>query len=248
MVDGPQNNLRVGIVIQARMQSTRLPGKVLRSLPIGSGKPLLKCITDEIINWPMLGKVVVATSLNSENDSIEKFCNSERITCFRGSEEDVLSRFWKVIEVEKFDVIVRLTSDNPFLDVALLEKTIEYHLVEKTDYTKTVGLPLGMNFEIVSAQALCGLKSKTLETEDLEHVTLFLQKNDEYKKSIFRPILEDLGHLRLTVDYPSDFLIASQLFSLLRDGERPGIKFIKRIFNTDPWIFEINRTNEQKRF
>lgn len=246
MEDGQQNSMRVGAIIQARMQSTRLPGKILMGLPLGSDKPLIKWITDELRKSNSITKVVVATSENEENDTLEEFCLQENLSCFRGSEEDVLSRFINITEKEGFDVVIRLTADNPFLDINLLEKTLQYHLSEKNDYTKSEGLPLGMNFEIISGTALCSIKSKPLDSDEREHVTLYVRRNSEFKQSLFKPADRDLGGLRLTVDYPSDFLVASQLLGLLRKNERPSLNFISRVSGTYPWLFDINTQNEQK--
>lgn len=231
------------------MRSTRLPGKILLPIPLNNGKPLLNWIIDELKLSKLDKEIIVATSKNEENDVLEAFCIQNKIQCFRGDEDDVLSRFNKIIEKKNFDCVVRLTADNPFIDISILEKTVCCHFESGNDYTKTDALPLGMNFEVVSTTALKGLKEQIITESDREHVTLFIRNNDKYKKGIYKPLVSDeLKDLRLTIDYPSDFTLASAILSQHHtQNVDKGIKLIERMYKEYKWLFESNASNIQKR-
>ena len=246
---GQLNKVKVGFIIQARMNSSRLPNKVLMNIPPGSGKPIIQWIADELKKSKFAGKTIIATSVNSENDPIVEYCRSNNIGCFRGDEENVLSRFFEIEKKEHFDVIVRLTGDNPIVDVSILDMTIQFHLENNYDYTKTEGLPLGMNFEIVSSSAILDMQNQVLSNNDKEHVTLFIKNNDFYKKGVYIPVSNSsVSGLRLTIDYPSDLQVVSALLSLVnKNNEKEfGLPLVEKAFKESPWIFEGNSDNIQK--
>ena len=247
MVDGLLNK-KVAFIIQARMQSTRLPGKILMPLPWGGSVPLLARIIQTLKTSNTNHNIIVATSTNQENNLLETFCKENDVNCFRGSEEDVLSRFTEIIKTNDYDVIVRLTADNPFIDAEILDFAISEHLKSEADYSSTAGLPLGMNLEIISKVALLTLHSLVLSVDDKEHVTLFLKKSGLYKLNIIEGFLmKSYESLRLTVDYPSDYLVASAIFDVhLKTGIRVGLELVDYCIKNYPWIFESNQNNLQK--
>ena len=249
MEDGLLNKTKVGFIIQARMGSTRLPDKVLVPVPPKRGKPVIEWISENLKLSRFKGQVVVASSEGSENDVLERFCIAKNINCFRGDENNVLSRFVHLAEVKGFDVMVRLTGDNPILDVNFLDQTIQHHLDEQNDYTYTKGLPIGMNLEVVSAKPLLELQKKELTKLEREHVTLHIRENGDYKQSCLSFGEEGFPFekLRLTMDYPSDFTLLSTVLSYLPENDLPDIELIKRIWKEDAWIFESNQGNFQKR-
>lgn len=239
--------MKVIAIIQARMESERLPGKVLLSLPNAYGQPLLKWITDSIESSEIVDKCIVATSVNTENDQIEEFCSKNNLQCFRGDEEDVLSRFITITKTEEADVVIRLTGDNPILDISILNQVINEHLDSNLDYTVTLGLPLGMNFEIISGQAFLSINEESTQDEK-EHVTLYFKNRDKFaKRSI--SVNEDikLDKLRVTVDYPEDYLVVSHLLSKLKKDELPSFAHVKRVFDETPWVFQANSGMIQKK-
>jgi len=247
MEAGRLNNIKVAFIIQARMKSTRLPGKILLPLPFNTGKPVIKWIIDEVKLSAYKGEVIVATSKNLENDILSNYCEKNSINCYRGNEENVLSRFTEVVKKDAFDVIVRLTSDNPLVDISWLDKTITYHLENDNDYTKTEGLPLGMNYEIISPSALLILETFNTSDYDREHVTPFIRNNDRFKKDVFKPNINDhLKHIRVTVDYPSDYLLLSAILSVGISEKLKGVDLVEKVLLDFPWIFEVNNANIQK--
>lgn len=165
-----------GIIIQARMGSTRLPGKVL--MKIGD-KPLLAHIFDRLsaLQTPEC-KFVVATSVNEENDAIEEFCREKGVTCFRGSEDNVLERYWLCAQEYGFDDIVRLTADNPFIDIEELDRLIRMHRELGVDYSYSdTELPEGLGAEIFSREALKISMEKAYKENHFEHVDDYILEN-----------------------------------------------------------------------
>lgn len=248
MVDG-QLNKRVVFIIQARMKSTRLPGKVLLPIPINNGKPLIQWIIDEARNSKYCDALFVATSKSEENNILEEYCNNHNINCIRGDEEDVLSRFILIIKDSEYTDVIRLTADNPILDTASLDEAVEYHLKWMNDYTNTQGLPLGMNFEIVKKTALLNSVAYPLDQQEKEHVTLFIKRNNKFKKGTYSfSFAEWVSRLRLTIDYATDYLVLSAVLGFsLQKNESPSISLILELFKSYPWIFETNSSNIQKR-
>lgn len=244
-----QLNKKVAFIIQARMKSTRLPGKILLPIPLGNGKPLLSWIIDELKNSRYKGKIIIATSGELENDVLASFCNLNNIDCFRGEEENVLSRFVEVAKQDKYDCIVRLTADNPIIDIAVLDDTIATHFADNNDYTKTEGLPIGMNFEVISSEALLDIENHPISDAEKEHVTLFIKNNGRYKIGIYCPVINPkLKELRLTIDYASDYSLLSTILTQYDvKTDLKGVKMIEDTFKTYPWIFGTNATNFQKK-
>lgn len=230
------------------MQSTRLPGKVLLPIPISSSKPMIRQITDQLEGGSALAQKIVATSTNPVDDKLADYCKSNQIECFRGNEDDVLSRFITLAELHRFNVVVRLTGDNPVQDLSLIEKTIHEHLNNEADLTTTTGLPLGMNIEVVSGEALLRLKKKSLSKEDKEHVTHYIKHSDEFRKKVieysFNP---EYKKLRMTVDYSSDYAVLSLILSLQNKHQKTGLKLVDFVLDNYPWIFDANAANVQKK-
>ena len=245
MVVGQANNALVGFIVQARMESTRLPNKVLMPIPYQTGKPLLQWITDELKKSQFNHKIIVATSRNPGSDAISNFCDERDLTCFRGEENDVLSRFIAISKLDKFDLIVRLTGDNPIIDIGVLDGIIKNHLENQNDYTFTVGLPIGMNFEVINPESILGLEGKELTVEEKEHVTLHIRNNDRYKKGNVIYQSNVYSGLRLSVDYPSDFVLLSIILTQVNDENPIGLNLIDKMFNANAWLFDVNNLNFQ---
>lgn len=237
--------IKVGAIIQARMASTRLPGKVLLSLPSNSGISILKRIIESAKSVKSVSFLSIATSKQEDNNPIELLANNEGILCYRGDEDDVLSRFIKISEDQQLDTVIRLTGDNPLLAIKELEEVLYFHQKNKNDYTKSVGLPLGMNFEIVDAKALIDLKNKKLTKEDKEHVTKYINDNSSYKKEVYEFKLPELQELRCTVDYPSDFAMLNLLMQNINLNNVDIIDELNSLVYKMPWIKEINNQNHQ---
>jgi len=230
------------------MQSTRLPGKILLPLPLWGDKPMLSWIVEALKASVHPSDIFIATSTNTENDVLENFCKIHEIHCFRGDEDDVLSRFIAILKHKRYGTAVRLTADNPIVDANVMDETISYHIAQRNDYTNTETLPIGMNFEVIRPDALIELDTQKLTKADKEHVTLFLKNNKRYKKSTYFPkINNSLSELRLTVDYASDLLVASSLIAFFEKHDLKGLQLVEKVHHECPFLFEANNTNFQKR-
>lgn len=216
---------RLGIIIQARMQSTRLPGKVL--MPFYGSKTILEIIIERIL-WALpYSKIVVATSTNSVDDAIVLMCDKIKIDCIRGSETDVLDRFIRAAQYFSFERIVRVCADNPFLDGQSIKYLIDQAINDSFDYVSFVshrGVPSikthwGLFAELITLKAL--LKVMTLTSENLyhEHVTNFIYENPDKFRILLIKAPDNLiaqNDLRLTVDTQEDFELAQYVYSVMR--------------------------------
>lgn len=217
--------MNIGIIIQARLGSTRLPGKILKEFY--RGKTLLETV---ISNLQKAGnaQIIVATSTNSNNDELETFLKERDITVFRGSEDDVLSRFIGAAEANHVDGIVRICSDNPFLDWHGVAELIEKAETSKADYigfrinnTPSIKTHFGFWGEYVTLAALKRVKATTNEKPAHEHVTIHIYTHpDEYKCEWIEcpAFLQGREDIRLTVDNPEDFENAQKAFTSLYDS------------------------------
>lgn len=239
----------IAFIIQARMQSNRLPGKVMLPLPLNGEKPLLGWITDELRSSTIRKDIIVATSQNQGDDVIASFCRSNDILCYRGSEQDVLSRFQEIAKRRNYDIVLRFTADNPFVDIGTIEETITYHIEHNVDLTYTSGMPLGLDVEVINGKALLNSGKHNLSGMDKEHATRFIRNEEQYKKGVFKPnIKKELQDLRVTVDYPSDFILASAICSLAATtAAKQGLPLIEEVFEQYPWLFKANKDNIQKK-
>lgn len=197
--------MELGIILQARMGSTRLPGKIL--MPIGN-KTLLEHIFYRLSSLHHSAKLVLATSNLPQDDVTESFCRSHSVECFRGSSEDVLERCYLCGQKYGFQHIVRLTGDNPFVDIEELDRLIDMHLEKRADYSHSFNtLPVGVGAEIFTAMALeksyfCGMKQN-----HREHVNEYIRENPTmfHIESLQVAFEKNKSDVRLTVDTEEDY-------------------------------------------
>ncbi len=197
--------MNIGIIIQARMGSSRLPGKVLKKI---GDKNILEHILFRLKRLEHDVKVVIATSDLAKDDELELFCKQNDINCFRGSEQDVLSRYYLCAKEYKFDYIVRLTGDNPFVDIEELDNLINLHISTKADYSRSFAvLPKGIGSEIFIFEALEKSFFYGKKENHLEHVNEYIEEN-EYKFKISElSVIKDKNRpdISLTVDTLQDY-------------------------------------------
>lgn len=203
------------IIVQARMTSTRLPGKVL--LPL-AGEPMLTRLIERLRRVRRADGIVVATTTNATDDPIAALCAQLGVPCHRGSEHDVLSRYADAARVHGADVVVRITSDCPLIDPALIDQTIAAFDEGGSDYVSNMlppTWPYGMAVEVFSAAALAQAHAEATQAAEREHVTPFLYWHPErYRlRNVASPV--DLSHHRWTVDTPEDYALVSRLFDHL---------------------------------
>jgi len=193
------------------MGSTRLPGKILQPI---AGRPLLEHILGRLATLRHSARIVIATSDTPRDDVVAAFCAERGVECFRGSEQDVLGRYYHCARLRDFDPIVRLTGDNPFTDVEELDRLIDFHHAGCYDYSSSFDqLPVGVGAEIFTFAALERSYLEGHAPHHREHVDEYILENAD----LFRcgrlavPEHKNRPTLRLTVDTPDDLRRAQLL-------------------------------------
>ena len=234
---------KVGAIIQARLNSSRLKAKALLPLPINSKTSILDQVIASSQGIKGLRNVILATSINNEDDILFESVN---IPVYRGSEKNVLERFYEAAKKYKLNHVLRLTGDNPILLKNHVEKVIEIHLRNKNDFTFSVGLPLGCNIELISFDCLKLSNELSSEKYHQEHVTSFAYENaNKFKLEQIQIKAPKINHLRLTIDYASDYALLNILFTL-SGGSSIDETELERVVNDYYWLVEVNK-NHQKR-
>jgi spore coat polysaccharide biosynthesis protein SpsF len=238
---------RVGIITQVRMTSTRLPGKVLKE---AKGQPLLKYHTDRLKQSSI--PVFIATTVNPADDPIIEFAKKEGIVFYKGSEHDVLSRFYGCAKENDLDIIVRVTSDCPLIDGLLIKDAVDkYKETENSDLYLSNALertfPRGFDFEIFSFKLLSEAHEKAVLDLDKEHVTPYINRNRSGKVSFFHYRQEkDKSAFRITVDTAEDYQLVKILIEKF-DADKLQHKEITDILEKNPDLVLINAHIEQKK-
>lgn len=205
--------------IQARMSSSRLPGKVLREI---AGRPMLAHQLVRIRRASLIDDIVVTTSADAADDPVEQLCRDEGVKCFRGSLDDVLDRFYQCSAIYHPDFIVRLTGDCPLTDHRVIDATIGFFFAGGYDYVTNGGkqptFPDGLDAEVFKVEALARAWQAAELPSEREHVTPYIKKHPEiFKLGVFRHE-KDLSGLRWTVDEPADFDFVSEVYAALYEN------------------------------
>ena len=230
------------LITQARTASTRLPGKVLMEV---DNTPLLKIHLDRLSKAKNVDKIIVATTVNDVDDIIEKFCVEWGYGVFRGSENDVLDRFYQSVKNIKPTWIVRVTSDCPLIDSKLVDDVITYAQNNDIDYcsnTLIENFPDGQDVEVFKFHALEYAWKNAKKKSDREHVTPFIREYSNYKKkNLFTSINfnndSNFSHIRMTVDEQCDFELIYKIIGEL-GMNRTWLEYTEYIINNE--LFEIN--------
>lgn len=237
----------IGIITQARMTSTRLPGKVLQKV---NGRSLLDYHIDRLKRTGF--EIIIATTTNITDNPIIEFCDKNDIKSSRGSEENVLSRFYSAAVENKLDIIVRVTSDCPLIDPHLIRNSVEKYLRFNNDnmYMSNAidrTFARGFDFEIFSFSLLEEAYKHATLLRDLEHVTPYIRDNHsglgefyEIKQTV------DNSHLRITVDTSEDFELVKNLIEKYNAQDLPYTE-IEKILVDHPELVAINQHIEQKK-
>lgn len=211
----------LGIIIQARTGSTRMPNKIVQAFYQN-----YSILEIQIERLKELGvKIIVATTDNANDDIIEELSDKQKVSVFRGPEEDVLKRFIQAAEKFKLSHIVRVCSDNPFIDTGLLDELLEDRKYLNMDYLSysVNGVPAikthyGFFSEVVALQALRKIEQQTAEKLYREHVTNYIYINPEIFKIEFREVSVEISqhrNIRLTIDTFEDFTLARTIYAQL---------------------------------
>lgn len=245
--------MKIVAIIQARMSSSRLPGKVLMDLPYGSGTPALAQVVRRLQAANRIDEVVVATTDSAADQPIVEWTAREKVNVWRGSEEDVLQRVYQAAVQVKADHVVRITADCPCLDPAIVDAVIQDHFSQKADFTSSGikrSFPIGIDLSIFSFQMLEEAHSKAQQPYEREHVTPYFYKShpDRFKINVYRaPEHYFRPDLRLTLDTKADYHFLCAVFDGLynEDPLFPLAKILD-LLEQKPWLPELNSHALQK--
>jgi spore coat polysaccharide biosynthesis protein SpsF (cytidylyltransferase family) len=213
-------------IVQARMGSTRLPEKVL--MDIGE-EPMLWHVHERASHASLLDEVVVATSTEPADDEVASFCAERGIPCVRGSEADVLDRYYQTAVEMDADTIVRLTADCPFLSPAVVDRVVREYEASNCEYvsnTLEYTHPDGLDVEVFDMEALEITWEEAVEPNEREHVTIYMKESESFRSKNVENVLdistyefvEDDVILRWTVDYPEDMEFIREVYNRLTAG------------------------------
>ncbi|HPB87901.1 MAG TPA: glycosyltransferase family protein [Thermotogota bacterium] len=233
---------KIVTILQARMGSSRLPGK---SMKLVRGKPLLWYSYSRASQSKLVSETIIATTLSPMDDKIAKWGAELSIPIFRGSETDVLDRYYHCAKKSGASVIVRLTADNPFCDPKVIDQLIEVFLSDSVDYVSNTlpprTWPHGLDTEVFNFKSLETAFRDAKELYDHEHATPYLYHHPELFKLRRVPLEKDLSSYRLTVDYPEDFELCEVLINRF-NADRLGWREIVEILKANPDIARINQS------
>lgn len=240
--------MKVVAITQARSGSTRLPNKVMLKV---EGVSLLELHLNRISKSKLIDELILATTVSERDDQIAILAQQLDISYYRGSEHDVLDRFYQAVKDKEADYIVRLTSDCPLIDAALIDKVIQHTLDNQLDYCSNVlapSYPDGEDVEVFKFSALEEAWHKATLPSEREHVTPFIHQNssffgkDKFRSANFSEGY-DYGHLRITVDEPRDLELIHAILAV-KDQNCTWLEYVQYL-EKHPDIKAIN--NEIKR-
>ena len=204
-------------ILQARMTSTRLPGKVMAPV---LDQPMIGRQIERLKRAKAIGKLVVATSSDPSDDGLVAYVQSLGVSVFRGSLDDVLDRFCKVLQrVPQATAVVRLTADCPLTDPALIDKVIAHHHETNADYTsntlRTRTFPHGLDVEVIRPEVLEDAATRATDPYEWEHVTPYIYRRPEQYRLSGVARHDSLANLRWTVDLPADLDFVRGVYAAL---------------------------------
>jgi spore coat polysaccharide biosynthesis protein SpsF (cytidylyltransferase family) len=229
-------------ILQARISSTRLPGKVLKPI---LGKPMLQHQIERTLRSKRIDKLILATSTDPSDNDLEMLCQKMNLPCYRGDLDDVLDRYYQAALLYDPQHVVRLTGDCPLIDPFMMDQVIEFYLAGGYDYaTNTLEptFPDGLDVEIFSFPALKEAWTTANLPSEREHVTQFICNHPHMFKIGDLRGERDLSHHRWTVDEPQDFEFVTRIYEALH-SKKPGFGMadILEFLSRNPEISEINQ-------
>lgn len=238
----------ISAIVQARMSSTRLPRK---TLAIIAGKPMLAHVIERLKGARLLQGIVVATTTNQADDAIAERAEKLRVYVFRGSEDDVLDRYYQAFRKYPADVVVRVSSDCALADPHVVDRVVSHYLRGNYDYVSNIlkrTYPDGLDVEVFSFKALEKAWQETKWASEREHVTSYIFKNPDKFKLANVENEVNLSHFRWTVDWKEDLKFVRQVYKhLYKEGQIFYMEDILELLREHPNLEKINQgiaTNE----
>jgi len=232
--------MKVSALVQARMGSTRLPGKVLKPIV---GKSMIELLLTRLSKSSELDEIVVATSKDAKNDELQLVVESLGYRCTRGSEKDVLSRFYESAKFIGADVVVRITGDCPLVDSKLVDECIKGYNNSNVDYFSNINpltYPDGLDIEVISFESIERANNEAKSKFDREHVTPYIRNSDNFSQSSMQHT-EDLSNQRWSVDEPEDLIVVTNVFEYFSPNIFFDWKDVLELSRSQPKLFQENQ-------
>jgi spore coat polysaccharide biosynthesis protein SpsF len=237
----------IAAIIEARMDSSRLPGKVLLEV---MGKPLLGLLIERIQKVSKINKIIVATTVNPKDQIIEEYCQENKILCFRGSEEDVMGRVLGAAINNDVGTIVQITGDCPLIDPQIISQILNCYLNNDYDYVGNSHIrsyPDGMDVQVFSKNILENSYNITRDKLDREHVSLHIRRTSTYSKfNIVAPSNLYYPKLGLTLDDHKDYLLIKEIFESFQTNNFSLIEILDLLNNKKPELKSLNKDVKRK--
>jgi len=240
---------KTAAIIQARMGSTRLPGKVMKDL---KGKPVLWHVIERVKQAENIDQTIIATTTAQRDSIIFEKAKEWGVKAYRGSEEDVLARHYEAANKYEIDTVVRITSDCPLIDPHIIDEIVEYY--NNDDYTLVTNAgsdlnnrtyPRGLDTEVFSFEVLEKAYKNAEEKYQREHVTPYIYEN--YEDVYYYKNNQDLSNYRLTLDTKEDFELIKALYNKLYNGNHDFyLNEIIEVLNKNKELLKINQKIKQK--
>lgn len=242
--------MKIGAIIQARMGSSRLPEKVMKEL---QGKTVLAHVIERVEQSKLVDEIIIATTLEPEDEVIEKEALKIGVKVFRGSETDVLARYYYAARENKIDVIVRITSDCPLIDPRVIDEIVNFYIRHNYHIVSNAGAelsnrtyPRGLDTEVFSFKDLEEAFEKADELYQREHVTPYIYENSKeqyyYKNGV------NYSKYRWTLDTEADWELISEVYNHLYRGKHDFyLEQVIELFEKLPDLYKINAHIEQKK-
>ncbi|OXB91657.1 cytidylyltransferase domain-containing protein [Parageobacillus galactosidasius] len=242
--------MKVAAIIQARTGSTRLPGKVLKKV---LGKTLLEYQMERVKRAETINEIIIATTTKEIDDPIVQLCQKLSIPYYRGSEEDVLSRYYEAATEFNVDVIVRLTSDCPIIDPDVIDKVVRYYLKNQDQYdyvsnTLTRTYPRGLDTEVFPYEVLKRVHEEAKELTHREHVTAYIYHHPDQFRLCNVSNEKDESKHRWAVDTAEDFFLVKNILETLYPiNSLFTLEDVIQVLQDKPEWIKINAHIEQKK-
>ena len=223
------------------MGSTRLPGKVMKEV---NGKPLIEILLYRLSRSKKIDKLILATSENTENDLLVKTVKKLGFEVFRGSEDDVLDRYYEAAKLFRPKAVVRITGDCPIIDPQLVDEVISLYLKNNADYvsnTEPSTFPDGLDTEVFSFAALEMAREQATKSFEREHVTPFIRTNGQFQRFNYTSEIDLFGERRV-VDNPEDFSVIENILNYFAPNLDFTWKEVLDLKQSRPEYFEANQS------
>jgi spore coat polysaccharide biosynthesis protein SpsF len=240
-------------IIQARLGSSRLPGKVLKPI---LGRPMLWHIVDRVSRIPSVDKTVVAVPDGPADEALRRFCAGQGILCYAGSEFDVLDRYYQAASHYGGDPVLRITADCPLVDPAVIQRMIDLYGAGGSDHVgvaagagavdlKEGRFPDGLDGECFSFKALERAWHEATDLQDREHVTRYIWKNRDLFRCADLRAKRNYGQLRLTVDHSEDFFLVTKIYEALYSPDKVfSLEEVVDFLDKNPTLAQVNRRDK----